>query len=65
MLDRGVANTIACSIVSTRLDYCNLLLYGTKASNIKKLQRVQNSLARVAAKSNWRDHMTPVFKDLH
>ena len=65
MLDRGVANTIACSIVSTRLDYCNSLLYGTKASNIKKLQRVQNSLARVVAKSNWRDHMTPVLKDLH
>ena len=35
---------------------------------IKKLQRVQNSLARVVAKSNWRDHMTPVMwslKDLH
>ena len=42
MLDRGVANTIACSIVSTRLDYCNSLLFGTKTSNIKKLQRVPN-----------------------
>ena len=65
MLDREVANTIACSIVSTRLDYCNSLLYGTKVSNIKKLQRVQNSLARVVACSNLRDHITPVLKELH
>jgi hypothetical protein len=65
MLDRGVANTIACSVVSTRLDYCNSLLYKTKVANIQKLQRVQNSLARVVARSHRRDHMTPVLKDLH
>ena len=65
MLDREVANTIACSIVSTRLDYCNSLLYGTKVSNIKKLQRIQNSLARVVACSNLRDHITPVLKELN
>ena len=59
MLDRKVANTIACSIVSTRLDYCNSLLYGTKVSNIKKLQRVKNSLARAVACSNLpRPHNT-------
>ena len=65
MLDRAVANTMACSIVSTRLDYCNSLLYGTKVSNIQKLQRVQNSLARVVACSTMRDHITPVLKELH
>jgi len=65
MLDRQVANTIACSIVTTRLDYCNSLLYGTKVTNIQKLQRAQNSLARVVASTNLRDHITPVLKDLH
>src|SRR5271163_3095612 len=54
-----------CSIVSTRFDYFNSLLYNTKLSNIKKLQRVQNSLPRVVAQSNLRDHITPVLKDLH
>src|SRR5690349_10267454 len=42
--DKAVANTVVCSIVCTRLDYCNSLLYGTSAHNIQKLQRVQNSL---------------------
>ena len=61
MLDRKVANIIASSIVSTRLDYCNSLLYGTKAANTRKLQRVQNSLTRVVYGTNRRDHITPVI----
>ena len=34
-------------MVSSRLDYCNSLLYGISNSNLDKLQRIQNSLARV------------------
>ena len=65
MLDQTVANTVACSIVSTRLDYCNLLLLGTSAKNIQKLQRVQNTLARVVSGTRKRDHITPVLWKLH
>jgi len=65
MLDKTVANTVACSIVSTRLDYCNSLLFGVSAKNIQRLQRVQNSLARVVAGSRRRDHIKPVLRDLH
>jgi len=46
-LPDDVTKTVACSIVNSRLDYCNSLLAGTSASNINKLQRVQNTLARV------------------
>ena len=56
---------VACSIVSSRLDYCNSLLFGTSQANINKLQRIQNNLARVVACSQRRDHITPVLKDLH
>ena len=40
-----MANTIACSVVGFRLDYCNSILYKTTKATITKLQRVQNSLA--------------------
>jgi len=37
----NVARTVACSIIGSRLDYCNSLLAGTSKSNLIKLQRVQ------------------------
>jgi len=32
-------------MVSSRLDYCNSILYGTSSSNLNKLQRAQNANA--------------------
>ena len=65
MLDKTVANTVACSIVSTRLDYCNSLLFGTSTRNLQRLQRVQNALARVVSGTRRRDHISPVLRELH
>jgi hypothetical protein len=65
MLDRTVANAIACSIASLRLDYCNSLLYDTSAKNIQRLQRVQNSLAHVVSSTRKFDHIKPVLRELH
>jgi hypothetical protein len=41
LLTRDVANTLACSLVSTRIDYCNSLLYGSSASVLQSLQLFQ------------------------
>src|SRR5664279_3504787 len=64
-LDVETARTVASSMVGVRLDYCNSILYGTSNSNINKLQRVQNSLARVVTGSRRYDRITPVLADLH
>jgi len=45
-LPDDVARIVACSIVGSRLDYCNSLFVGMTDCNFKKLQRVQNTLAR-------------------
>jgi hypothetical protein len=54
------AKQIAAAMVSARLDYCNSILYKTSMSNISKLQRLQNSLARVVSGARKRDHITPI-----
>ena len=58
-------NIVARAIVSPRLDYCNALLAGMSESSLDKLQRVQNTLARVVTGLRRRNHITPVLKELH
>ena len=64
-LSDDTAKTIACSVISSRLDYCNSLLVGTSARNISKLQSAQNSAARVVLRVKKYDHITPALKKLH
>ena len=47
VLSLDCAKDIDTSIVGTRLDYCNSLLFGTSQRNFDRLQRLQNNLARV------------------
>ena len=46
-----VAKTIATAPVSSRLHYCNSILYSTANKDIAKLLRAQNCLARVVTRS--------------
>ena len=64
-LTEGLAKTVACAIVGSRLDYCNSVLYGMSQTNFDKLQRVQNTLARVVTGTTRFDHITPVLEGLH
>ena len=50
-LDFDTAIIVANSIVHSKLDYCNALFAGLPLESITRLQRVQNSLARVVCKS--------------
>ena len=64
-LTTEAAKTIAAAIVGSRLDFCNSLLAGTSVSNLTRLQRVQNTLARVVAQKPRFCHITAVLSDLH
>src|SRR5215469_8660469 len=65
-LDYNTAVSLANSLVSSRLDFCNSLLYGLPNSSIRRLQLVQNSLARVIfSMAKKRDHITPLLHELH
>ena len=65
MLSMKIANELACSIVASRLDYCNSLLFNMSASNIARLQRVQNNLARVVSNAPIRVSASPLLYRLH
>lgn len=60
-----IAKTVACSIISTRLDYCNALYAGLSATNLSRLQRIQNAAARIVTQSSRRSHASPILSDLH
>jgi len=53
------------TFVSSRLDYCNSLLYGISDSLLAKLQTVQNAAACVMIGTRKFDHITPVLDQLH
>ena len=65
ILDTPTASLIAHSLVSSRLDYANSLLYGAPKSTVFKLQRVQNTLARIVTQSNSLAHSEPLLRQLH
>jgi hypothetical protein len=64
-VSEDIAKSIATSLVGARLDYCNAVFYGTSRNNIDKLQRVQNTLARVVKQRSKHDHITPLLSELH
>ena len=64
-LTLDMARTVACALVNSRFDYANSVLHGTTESNLTKLQRAQNDLARVVTYTRRTEHIQPVLQNLH
>ena len=64
-LDLDSAKLLATALMSSRLDYCNLHLYGIADIGLTRLQCVQNQLARLVTKSPPFTRTIPLFRSLH
>ena len=53
------------AFITSRLDYCNSLLYGVPDCQVKKLQRVLNASVRLIYRVPKFSHITSFIKELH
>ena len=64
-LDKKTTDILIHAFVSSRIDCCNALLFGLAEKDIRKLQIVQNSAARLVERARGRDPVTPMLTRLH
>ena len=65
LLSKDTAEILMHAFVTSRLDNGNALLNGITEQQLKKLQLVQNSAARVLTMTRKFDHITPILINLH
>ena len=64
-LSQDNAETLVHAFISSKLDFCNALLYGLPQSVIDRLQYVQNCAARLVTRTWSSEQITPVLHKLH
>ena len=64
-LTPAATQALVRALVTSKLDYCNSIFSGLSSNLIDKLQKIQNTSARIITKTPRRAHITPVLKELH
>ena len=66
MLTEQSATQLIHALISSRIDYCNSILYGMSDSKISDLQHIQNTAAHILTKcGNSFIHNEVILKKLH
>ena len=65
VFDRSTLITIINTLVFSKLFYCSSVWSSAAATNLLKLQAVQNFAARIICGSRKFDRVTPLLKELH
>jgi hypothetical protein len=64
-LDYTTAQTIATSLIHSKVDYCNSLFLNLPRAQLDRLQFILNSAARAVSRTPKFSHISPVLKSLH
>ena len=62
-IDRDTCHHVVRCLVTSRLDYCNSLLYGITKAHLKRLTGIQYRAAKLV--NCWRAHGSPLLAQLH
>ena len=65
LLTLKIVHSIAVSTITSRLDYCNSALWGITDEEIHRLQKIQNSSARIVTRTKSTEHISPILRNLH
>ncbi len=64
-ISTSAAKTLVQSLVLSRLDFGNSLLWGASKQTLQRLQLIQNTAARIVSRTSRSSHISPVLKALH
>ncbi|CAB4039973.1 Hypothetical predicted protein [Paramuricea clavata] len=63
--DTKTLSEVISSLVISKMVYCSSVWSNTSASNVKKVQSIQNIACKIVTKSRKFDHVTPLLRELN